>query len=86
MIGFDDMGVELTDAALLAEIAAFRAAIRKAAMNGVGVVQGEGRRIEFTSSNVAIAQGELRELLRVARDRGMAIGGTGGGIGVEIGR
>ena len=85
MVGFDDAGEPLTNEALLAEIAQYRAAVKKAALRGVGVVQGEGRRVEFTASNIQYAQSELRELLRVARDRGLAIGGTGGAVGVEIG-
>jgi hypothetical protein len=85
MYGFDDQGNPLTDEALIAEIAQFRSAIRKASLRGVGVVSGEGRRIEFTTSNLGDARTELRELLRIARERGLAIGGTAGAIAVEIG-
>lgn len=85
MTGFDDAGEPLTDEALLAEIATYRNAIREASTNGVGVIAGEGRRVEFTTSNVQIARDELRELLRVARCRGLAIGGVAGALPVEIG-
>lgn len=75
----------LTDEELKAEIAEYRAAIKKAAMGGVGVVAGEGRRLEYTAGNMSIARTELRELLTEAAARGMEIGEGGGAIPVEIG-
>lgn len=86
MYGFDDAGEPLTDEALIAEITAYRKAIRDAAMRKVGVIAGEGRRLEFTSSNVGLAQSALRDLLRIARGRGLPIGGSpNSAIAVEIG-
>jgi hypothetical protein len=85
MFGYDDAGNPLTDAALLAEIATCRKAIRDVGRRGVAVVAGEGRRVEFTASNIGIAQDELRELLRIARERGLAMGGSVGALAVEIG-
>lgn len=85
MTGYDDAGNPLSDAALLAEIAVYRKAIRDTATRGVGVIAGEGRRVEFTASNVQFARDELRELLRIARERNMPIGGTAGALQVEIG-
>lgn len=78
---------DLTDEQLLAEISEYRGAIKQVAMGGgVGVVAGEGRRIEYTSGNVGEARTALRDLLAEAYLRGMAIGGDGGGaIPVEIG-
>ena len=77
---------DLTDEALLAEIAEYRAAIKKVAMGGnVGVVAGEGRRIEYTAGNIEAARLELRELFAEAADRGLAVGSGGGAIPVEIG-
>lgn len=85
MMGYDDDGNPLTDEALLAEIAAYRGAIREVATTNVGVIAGEGRRVEFTKSNVTVAQTALRELLFIARQRGLAIGGSGAALSVEIG-
>jgi hypothetical protein len=85
---YDDAGQPLTNEALLAEIAAFRKALREIALGGgVGVVAGEGRRLEFTKSNAGAASGALRDLLQEAKDRGLDIGSAGGGgsIVVEFG-
>lgn len=85
MYGFDSQGNPLSDEALIAEIAAYRKAIDRVARTGVGSVTGEGRRIEFTASSSNAAHDALRELLALARERGLPIGGTGGAIAVEIG-
>lgn len=76
----------MDDDALLAEINVFRQAIRKQSLSGVGVIAGEGRRIEFTNSNISEARTELRNLMAEARRRGLSIAdGFGGAIAVEIG-
>jgi len=49
------------------------------------VVAGEGRRIEYTRSNLSGLDRTLRDLGYEARQRGMPIGGIGGAIAVEIG-
>lgn len=52
-----------TEEWLLAEIAQYREAIKTATIGGgVGVVAGEGRRVEFVSCNAGEARKELREL------------------------
>lgn len=77
---------KLSNEQLEAKIEEFHAAIQKTSMNGVGVIAGEGRRIEYTSANLGAARTELRMLLTEARSRGMTIGdGSGTGIAVEIG-
>lgn len=76
----------LTDEQLEAEILEYRGVIAKTAKNGIGVIAGEGRRIEYTTGNLQAARTELRNLLTEARRRGLAIGdGSGSGIAVEIG-
>ena len=73
------------DAALLAEFASYRAA-RKTAMSGnVAVIAGEGHRLEFAPTQFGEIDRELREIACEARMRGLAWGGTGGAIAVEIG-
>jgi len=77
---------DLTDEQLVAEIAEYRAAIKKAAIGGgVGVVAGEGRRIEYTAGNVGEARRELRELYTEATERGLPVGDGAGATPVEIG-
>lgn len=77
---------DLTDEALVAEIKSYHAAIGKQSKSGIGVIAGEGRRIEFTRANIRDARTELRNLLNEARRRGLPIGdGSGGAIAVEIG-
>lgn len=76
---------DLTDEELKAEIAEFRLAIKQAAKGGVGVVAGEGRRLEYTAGNMNIAYAALRDLYAEAAERGLAIGQGGGAIPVEIG-
>jgi len=77
---------DLTDELLIAEIEQYRAA-RKEAMfgGGVGVIAGEGRRIEYTKTSIRGLDEELRVLYYEARQRGLPIGGSGGAIAVEIG-
>lgn len=76
----------LTDEQLLAEIAEYRAAVKKVALGGeVGVVAGEGRRVEFVASNLDAARLELRELYAEAAYRNIGSGEGGGAIPVEIG-
>ncbi len=87
MMGFKDAGDPLTDEELLAEIAQYRKAVRDVAMGGgIGKVSGEGRLLEFTRSNALVASAALRDLLTVARGRGLPIAGDIGAIAVEIGR
>lgn len=74
---------DLTDEELAAEITAYREAIRKVELNDVGVVAGEGRRLEFTSGNLRDARDTLRNLMSERRRRGGVIGG--GSIALEIG-
>lgn len=77
----------LTDDELIAEINEYRAARKEALFGGgVGVVQAEGRRLEFTRANLTGLDAELRMLYYEARRRGLEIGGSGGAIAVEIGR
>lgn len=76
----------LTDEQLLAEIEEYRAAIKKVAIGGgVGVVAGEGRRVEYVQSNLEAARLALRELYTEAALRGLTTGESGGAIPVEIG-
>jgi hypothetical protein len=74
---------DFTDEELAAEIAAYRGAIRKADLNDVGVVAGEGRRVEFTRSNVGSARTALRDMLAEWNRRNGRHGG--GSILLEIG-
>ena len=77
----------LTDEQLEAEIQAYLAARREVALGGgVGVIAGEGRRIEYVRSNIGLLDQDLRALGWEARYRGLAIGGDGGAIAVEFGR
>jgi diaminopimelate decarboxylase len=77
---------DLTDEQLSAEISEYRAAIKKVALGGgIGVVAGEGRRIEYAEGNVNEARTALRDLLAEAAYRGLEIGEGGGAIPVEIG-
>ncbi len=77
---------DLTDRALSDEIKQYRDARREALFGGgVGVIAGEGRRIEYTKTSIGGLDADLRLLYYEARMRGMAIGGTGGAIAVEIG-
>lgn len=75
----------MTDQELLAEIKQYRDAIKATALGGgVGVIAGEGRRVEIVQSNMSEARLALRELLVEAENRGL-IDGSGGAIAVEIG-
>ena len=77
---------DLTDEQLSAEISEYRAAIKAVAVGGgVGVVAGEGRRVEYVAGNVIEARTALRDLLAEARIRGLPIADGGGAIPVEIG-
>lgn len=77
---------DLTDDELTAEIKQYRDARKEALFGGgVGVIAGEGRRIEYTKTSVGGLDQELRLLYYEARARGLPIGGTGGAIAVEIG-
>lgn len=74
-----------TDQQLLAEIKEYQGAIKAVAIGGgVGVVAGEGRRVEFVTGNVGAARTELRELVHEAVSRGL-MNSSGGAIAVEIG-
>lgn len=76
-----------TDDELIAEIKAYIAAKREVALGGgVGVVAGEGRRVEFTRANAKDIDVALREMAYEARERGLSIGGDAdSAILVEIG-
>ncbi|MET0373960.1 MAG: hypothetical protein ABW128_06845 [Rhizorhabdus sp.] len=77
--------INMTDDELTAEITATFAARKTAIGGGVAVVAGEGRRIEYTRSNLSGLDRTLRDLGFEARKRGLPIGGIGGAIAVEIG-
>lgn len=77
--------INMSDEELEAEIASTVAARRTAIGGSVAVIAGEGRRIEYTRSNLGGLDKVLRDLGFEARKRGLAIGGTGGAIAVEIG-
>ena len=75
----------MTDQELLAEIKEYQAALKATAIGGgVGVIAGEGRRVEIVQSNTGEARLALRELLNEAANRGL-IDRQGGAIAVEIG-
>lgn len=76
----------LTDEQLTAEIREYQAAIKAVGIGGgVGVVAGEGRRVEYVASNLDAARLALRELFTEADMRGIGSGSGGGAIAVEIG-
>ena len=75
---------DYTDDQIKSEIKEIRAALRKMGTGDIAVVAGEGRRIEYGPGDAKILKTELRELAAEARDRGMAIGGEYGAIGVEF--
>lgn len=78
------MGIysDLTDEALAAEIAAYRAARKEMTLGqGVAVIAGEGRRVEFTKANRADLDAELRALIREQDKRA---GRRGGGRAIEV--
>ena len=77
---------EYTDDQIKDEIAEYRAARKQHAVGG-GVQQaaGEGRMIKYFGTDVKTIDAALRELAAEARSRGLAIGGVGGAIPVEIG-
>lgn len=75
------------DAGLIAEIRAYVAARRELNITqGVVVIRGEGRWVEFTQVNKANLNTELEEMLYEARRRGLPIGGDpNSAIRVEMG-
>jgi hypothetical protein len=73
-----------SDAALIAEIQEYRAAIKEVSIGGIAVIQGEGRRLEFTRSGVPTLQAELRDMMAAAARRGLISVSPGGAIPVEI--
>lgn len=77
----------MTDEQLLAEIKEYQAALKSRAMGGgVAVVAGEGRRVEYVGSDIALLQTALRDLITEAKSRGLICdNGSGGAIAVEIG-
>src|SRR3546814_8459444 len=73
----------MTDQELLAEIKQYRDALKAVAIGGgVGVVAGEGRRVEYVQGNSGEARLALRELLVEAQNRRL-IERTGGAIAVR---
>ncbi len=78
-------GIDAIREELIAEINEYVAAKKKVAMGGIGVVAGEGRRIEYTPASSRGIDEQLRLLGYEARKRGLEIGGSGGAIEVEIG-
>jgi len=77
---------DLTDEQLLAEITEMLDAKKELALGKIAVIAGEGRRIEYAPSQKQSVNNILRELGLEARERGLSIGGDGGGaIRVEIG-
>jgi len=75
-----------SDQQIIDEIGEYRAAKKKVAMGQVAVIAGEGRRIEYTPSQIKLINAELRELADEARERNLPIGGdAGGAIAVEFG-
>lgn len=80
---FDASGNPLSDTDLIAKIIGIRDAIHEQSVEGVGVIAGEGRRVEYTSSNVGLAKEIMRDLLVVARQRNLQIGGDAPSIMVR---
>lgn len=76
--------INFTDDELIAEITALRDARRKIAMGGVAVIQGEQRRVEYTTGSAQLLNQDMRELEYEARQRGLEIAGEGGAISVEF--
>lgn len=65
-----------TDDELVAEIKAYVKAKRQLAHGeAVGVIAGEGRRVEFVRANSGSLDTALEEMLYEARQRGLDIGG-----------
>lgn len=78
--------IDMTDEELVQMIKDLFAAKLEVSTSGVAVVQGEGRRLEYTQANISQCDILLRHLGFEARTRGLAIGGSGGGaIAVEFG-
>lgn len=78
----------LTDEQLLSEIAQYRAALKEVTIGGgVGVIAGEGRRLEMTKADRNGIRAELRALYAEAAERGLEgyEDDCGGAIAVEIG-
>lgn len=76
---------EFTDEQLREEWRQYRAARKKSAQGGIGVVAGEGRRLEFTPGQVGTIDLELREIGVEARRRGLDWAGDASAITVEVG-
>lgn len=66
-----------TDEQLVEEIKQYAAARREVSTGGIGVIAGEGRRIEFSSTpdRIRALNSDLRAMLYEARQRGLPIGG-----------
>lgn len=77
-----------TDEQLVEEIKQYAAARRDVATGGVGVIAGEGRRVEFapTPDRIRVLNSDLRSMLYEARQRNLPIGGDPNyAIAVETG-
>jgi hypothetical protein len=75
----------MTDEALLAEIAEYRTALKKAALGGgIQRVAGEQRNVTIFGADIGLLRDTLRAMVAEAIDRGL-LKGNGGAILVEIG-
>lgn len=75
----------ISDEDLLDEISQFRSARRELMLGqGVAVVAGEGRRMEFTRANAGDLTTELKNLIAEANCRGLIEASGGGAISLEF--
>lgn len=75
-----------TDDELIAEIKQYAKARKDYTLGGqIGVIAGEGRRVEYHAGSSSGLDADLREMLYEARARGLSIGGDpGNAITVEF--